>query len=1227
MAATNERLARKTAREKAVERIAAFAQQFGEPHVTLACHAAFPLVLTPDLLYDIWANFVPRAPWTAVADVLLSPLCREVGNELYEIDIATRELLLEELNNDERFGRRCLEELAGFLTNYVAQQIDSADSETSNLARVQRWTTLAYTRPSEAARELAESLSKAVLQGDKAELIRVAAAVEAFAEPLAGFEPLLTYARGAEDFAHGRINDARAEFDRVVGQEKQIRMIGVTLHIPEQALMERVFAASTIPPDTIKFVDREAELAMICNPAGPHLLVVDAPAGYGKTYLLRRAKQLYIEQMPEWKTAYIDLKSLPSGAGEEYLIEQIAWQIIDRGSTSVEDLAAGIAGQGHSVVILVDSCENNDQLTRYLEDHAIPELRERLRLPGVPVRVVFAGRHLSTFGHWPQYQIVPLAPFNETAILELLLSPEIEAGVQLSRDAIDDVAHEILFLSGGHPGAIQRLLTSLIDRQGVIGIRDRSDRRELFDRYVSSIVDELLAEVPADYREVLAKLSIFRQFNANTIMELQSIGEFGDIGNLDPLSILSRLVTTGLISSPSIGSPYFIESMCLRRLLCTRMYLEQPKRYYELNQVAYQMYGKWVNLALAREPDNWGLGELYLVEAFYHYLEGRESIPWNEVEVTLGNLFKSTRSIGELDLRQRLGYGIRQDADIVHRLEGMKLHSQTLALIDQLAESSKPELVQYYADRIEGEHDLIERQQLSLQRLHYWLDTDLESAFTYSRNLFENAAEAYDTKFMETINDETLRVRDSLSPPMQRELELREAIVLGRREPLGKAAEKMAAIARDPECESTLRASAWVRLVELYASSGSQFRAIESGLQGKKLLRDLLDQMHADDPKRRKVQIELGLLCNNLGFAYRLQNDYHLALECWEEALENLVAADAPLLPMARVKNNLGFLYYRLGRIGEALAECETALKIRERLGNPYELGLSYHVLGTICADAWRVEEAETYFKQALEAFDEAKSQAGQATVCVSYGRLLRQLGWYREAIAGEPHNSGRGEYLRAGTMLDSATDYFQEAQMLSNLSEALNEKGTLLRQQERWDEAITCFERSIDLARRIGIDYREIDSLQDIAVLYEKSGQLNLALQYAERASKKALRIDAHHLLARAQRTVANVMFMRGDFDQAFRAAGNACVYAVMPDLQSLNHSPERKTMIYQDCLKWLEKMLMNLQSKELLRAQAEYLIKCWEQAALSEQYPDFVYRIRNLVRDYGLLASDRTT
>ena len=69
--------------DDALRRTLTFARRYGEGHTRLAMHAALPLGLTPDLLHLIRVNFAGHAPWIAEADLLLSPLCREVGGELY----------------------------------------------------------------------------------------------------------------------------------------------------------------------------------------------------------------------------------------------------------------------------------------------------------------------------------------------------------------------------------------------------------------------------------------------------------------------------------------------------------------------------------------------------------------------------------------------------------------------------------------------------------------------------------------------------------------------------------------------------------------------------------------------------------------------------------------------------------------------------------------------------------------------------------------------------------------------------------------------------------------------------------------------------------------------------------------------------------------------------------------------------------------------------------------
>jgi formylglycine-generating enzyme required for sulfatase activity len=229
--------------EVAHRRIESFAKRFGTGHLYLAYHAAFPLALTPDLLYRLWANFqkdiygeVLEIPWIAVADLLLSSLCDEVGHELYEMVLPVRNELLKGLKEDKRFGSRRIYELSDFLLEYARQLVQSDDPDIRDFAQVQQWVALAYTQPNNAARELALTLER-TYQKDKTDLIRLSSLVETFAEPLGGledFQPLLIYARGMRHFAGGNLEAATKELDKALGEKSEIKVAGITLPIPKE---------------------------------------------------------------------------------------------------------------------------------------------------------------------------------------------------------------------------------------------------------------------------------------------------------------------------------------------------------------------------------------------------------------------------------------------------------------------------------------------------------------------------------------------------------------------------------------------------------------------------------------------------------------------------------------------------------------------------------------------------------------------------------------------------------------------------------------------------------------------------------------------------------------------------------------------------------------------------------------------------------------------------------
>ncbi|NJL63332.1 MAG: hypothetical protein HC903_17735 [Methylacidiphilales bacterium] len=243
----------------AIRRINSFEKRFGKPHLYLAYHAAFPLALTPELLYRLWAYFqqdidgqVMNIPWEAVGDILLSNLCEEVGRELYEMNVEVRSELLRRLKRDPKFGKTRIIKLSDFLLEYVKQQLNSDDIDIRDFAKVQQWTALAYTQPSEVARQIAQNFERLQIAAstqtatDEAEFIRMASLLETFAEPLADakLEPLLVYARGMASFARGDLDDAAKQLSKVAENGK-VQIAGVDLAIPES--VKENLDSSSIP--------------------------------------------------------------------------------------------------------------------------------------------------------------------------------------------------------------------------------------------------------------------------------------------------------------------------------------------------------------------------------------------------------------------------------------------------------------------------------------------------------------------------------------------------------------------------------------------------------------------------------------------------------------------------------------------------------------------------------------------------------------------------------------------------------------------------------------------------------------------------------------------------------------------------------------------------------------------------------------------------------------------
>src|SRR5690349_1266326 len=122
----------------------------------------------------------------------------------------------------------------------------------------------------------------------------------------------------------------------------------------------------------IEFVNRKDELKDICE-SHPLKNVVEAPAGYGKTYLLTAVRRKSLQndlsldatQNSDKGCALIDLQKYRGEYGIIDIIKEIARQIGDKWITATEfwpayEELSGHLGNYNSILLLFDSVDRSD---------------------------------------------------------------------------------------------------------------------------------------------------------------------------------------------------------------------------------------------------------------------------------------------------------------------------------------------------------------------------------------------------------------------------------------------------------------------------------------------------------------------------------------------------------------------------------------------------------------------------------------------------------------------------------------------------------------------------------------------------------------------------------------------------------------------------------------------------------------------------------------------------
>lgn len=447
-----------------------------------------------------------------------------------------------------------------------------------------------------------------------------------------------------EDELRTLCSDLRVDYEDLPGQGKSGKARGLVAflerhgYLPElvkTCSQQRPHVSWEDTPDRqslsvleSEFVNRQSELSLLNverlrASLSPYVLI-SAPAGYGKSYLMRHlvaAMEADETLCYTWGYRYIDFDR-QIGTPIGYIVQSITGQSLQHDPDSAMDLVCRYIvqmvadplpddhGGRRAVLLIFDSVERLDDQTAQWLCKLLGALRKRTRSGQaeiVTVRAIIAGRNVEPF--WENYartsarlpapQRIELTPFDDNPIQDLVWRQGRAVRVTLDEQTVVQIADELQFLSGGHPRVICSLIEELASQSFAIGPVEeyfQQQREYLTRRHLAPVVDGLLDAIDAPLVEAVRVLSVFRRVNANTVQALVKAGALLMPPNTDEVMLLGELQRHHLLSKPCIREPFYRDHL-MRRILALDMAHSSKDRalYRRLNRIAVELYESWIH--------------------------------------------------------------------------------------------------------------------------------------------------------------------------------------------------------------------------------------------------------------------------------------------------------------------------------------------------------------------------------------------------------------------------------------------------------------------------------------------------------------------------------------------------------------------------------------------------------------------------------------------------------
>jgi serine phosphatase RsbU (regulator of sigma subunit) len=267
----------------------------------------------------------------------------------------------------------------------------------------------------------------------------------------------------------------------------------------------------------------------------------------------------------------------------------------------------------------------------------------------------------------------------------------------------------------------------------------------------------------------------------------------------------------------------------------------------------------------------------------------------------------------------------------------------------------------------------------------------------------------------------------------------------------------------------------------------------------------------------------------NLGFSYKEQDNYALAIEYYLNALA-LHEKNDNKVGMSQCYSNLGIVNFNMGVYDKAIDYYLRSLKLEEELKNKHGISNCYNNIGIIHQYQGSLDKALEYFQKSLKTDEEINEKRGIALCYLNIGNVLADQKKNTEALS---------YYQRSLIILTERGDKKEMSMCYNNI-------GTIYEALGQYDKAISFFLKSLKIKEELDNKFGMINTYINIGGLNlaladstaknnsQRLAYLNKSVEFGTKAMLLAQEINAVYLENAASKTLMDAYERLGNYKKA---------------------------------------------------------------------------------------------